>query len=246
MPFYLRAFIFLVALHVAALVYTNSLHHTGPHQRGRVLILCLIWAPKVNDYLSILPESWKADVAANGKLLFVVGRNAERFFVALPKNFGYLQLDVPDDQFPPVDKEMAMYEAITQKKIVDEYDFVLKLDSDTYLEPSRLTDLIRARKLRSREPLYMGSPLHHCQCTPSHSGLCDKDEGVHYCSGAITLLSQRTGDHHSSLSLSSLLCNKVFFFSLFFILFYFFILLLTKSLFRPTNALFSTHFEQER
>lgn len=85
-----------------------------------------------------------------------------------------------------------MYEALVRRKIIEAYDFVLKLDSDTYVLPDRLALLVKELRLTGLAPLYMGAPLHHCMCDPSHVGKCEAHQGVHYCSGAVYLLSQRT------------------------------------------------------
>lgn len=154
----------------------------------RILFICPISLSEIPRFLSSVPTSWQMEVNTYGRLVFVVGGSFLQ--LSAPSSaYGLLTLaGVRDGEYPPHGKELEVFPALLATGL-DAYEFVFKFDSDTFFEPSRLVRLIESLHLSGSSQLYMGSPLHHCQCRPQPSQPCTRDLGTLYCSGAAVLLS---------------------------------------------------------
>lgn len=160
-----------------------------------LLLLCVIERTKVNAWLRAVPQTWHDEVARHADLRFVVGMVSERLetLERLEASERLLVLPVNDTEYPPIGKELHLYEALFRTRLAMRYQFFLKFDSDTIVIVPRLLSAILYNNWTSTEPLYAGSPLHHCECsvTPT-GGRCSAADGIHYCGGAAVLTSSRT------------------------------------------------------
>ena len=168
-----------------------------PKSSDRLLV---VWAQRssVALHLSMHSAAYYHGVTTFSDLWFVVGTHRgqapddplSHIPVSLPERVHVVEVSAPDDEYPPLRKDVELFEALN----VIGYDFELVTfaDVDTYIVPSRLHRLLQSYD--PAEPLYRGRPLHHCQCQPgSPTGAnCTARDGVHYCSGAAMTLSRAT------------------------------------------------------
>lgn len=160
-----------------------------PQAKTLILFVCLIERPRIDIWLRTVPPSWFEAVKRVGKLVLAVGGRQDGFWDD-PRAELLVLPGVRDDEYPPIGKELHLYETLVTSQLALRFQFFLKFDSDTLVSIPRLKTLISLNNWTSFTPLYAGSPLHHCDCSPDET--CTADVGIHYCSGAAVLTSRTT------------------------------------------------------
>lgn len=96
----------LLALQLLLLLRLGVTSQVPPTSGIRVLFVCPIHAKEIDRYLASVPANWLISLSSVGRLVFVVSSRAS-YPSKLPDSVELLRLDVDDEQFPPVDKELV-------------------------------------------------------------------------------------------------------------------------------------------
>ena len=95
-------------------------------------------------------ETWGKEVP--GRLAFFTGRINKTDDI---KDLPIIELDVPDDVYPPQTKSFKMIEYVA-KHFVDKYEWFIRADDDVYLRPNKLRRYLL--RLDSSDDLVIGQP----------------------------------------------------------------------------------------
>ena len=163
----------------------------------QVLILIPILRDAVVDHVRSHSKEWFKEMSGFADIFYVIGKQLSQDsleklqFAQLPGNAAILPLDADDYEYPPLTKTVRGFIYVLKNELA--YDFIMHLDSDTFVHPSRLLDLLRETDPNDPK-LYMGRPIQHCKChsdKPTGNN-CTFDKAVQYCAGQGFVVSKKT------------------------------------------------------
>lgn len=144
----------------------------------------------IKIYIQSRGQDWLDEMQSKFTIVFVVGnsdvthlRKVEGF-----KSIYILHARANENEYPPLDKSIELF----SYDWPFQFDFLVKSDSDTYVNPQRLNRVIKHLPLHSK--LYLGRWLHSCNCNKNMSvtDVCTKTDGVSYNSGSFHITSRLT------------------------------------------------------
>lgn len=211
---YLAASVMIVAhLTINTFLYLHNLNLKSflAMDRPRIAFHVLTTRQGLVEYLSSHSMEWLAELHTVGDLIFTIGavneaanqhhEEALTWIADLYPNIHVQQVDANDMEYPPIGKTIKAFDLLSSK-FAYEYDFIYNVDDDTHFHPLRMAALVMHRD--ANEPLYMGRPLHSCNCNlgQPQGKNCTETIGTTYCSGAGYAFSTSTLKTMSSLWLA--------------------------------------------
>lgn len=150
----------------------------------------IISADDIKIYIQSRGQDWLHEMQSKFTVVFVVGNSNVTHLQKIEgfKSIYILHARANEIQYPPLDKSIELF----SYDWPFEFHFLVKTDSDTYVNPQRLNMLVKHLPLHNK--LYLGRWLHSCNCNKmkNEADTCNKTEGVSYNSGSFHITSSLT------------------------------------------------------